>query len=130
MTRPAELKYSPSHEWTRIEDGIATVGITDFAVEQLGDLVFIDLPAGSETVARGAPFGEIESTKSASELFVPLSGEITEVNSELADNLGALADDPFGAGWMIRIRISTPEEESELIDLQQYEELLAQEDEH
>ena len=130
MTRPAALKYSPSHEWTRLEDGIATVGITDFAVEQLGDLVFIELPSGAETLARGAPFGEIESTKSASELFVPLSGEIIEVNSELADKLQPLADEPFGAGWMIKIRISNPEEESELIDLQQYEDLLAQEDEH
>ena len=92
--------------------------------------MFIDLPAGSENVSRGAPFGEIESTKSASELFVPLSGEIVEVNSGLADDLQPLADDPFGAGWMIKIRISTPGEESELIDLQQYEELLSQEDEH
>ena len=130
MTRPAELKYSPSHEWTRIEDGIATVGITDFAVEQLGDLVFIDLPAGSETVARGAPFGEIESTKSASELFAPFSGEITEVNSGLADDLAPLAADPFGAGWMIKIHISNPDEVSELIDLDQYEELIAREEDH
>ena len=130
MTRPAELKYSPSHEWTRLDDGIATVGITDFAVEQLGDLVFIDLPAGSENVSRGAPFGEIESTKSASELFVPLSVEIVEVNSGLGDYRQPLADEPCGACWMIKIRNSTPGEESELIDLQQYEELLAQEYEH
>lgn len=130
MTRPAELKYSPGHEWTRMEDGIATVGITDYAVEQLGDLVFIDLPSSADAVTRGEAFGEIESTKSASELFAPLSGEIVEVNSKLVDDLQQLADDPFGAGWMIRIKMSSPDEASELMDLQQYEEMLAREEEH
>ena len=130
MTRPAELKYSPSHEWARIEDGTVTVGITDHAVKQLGDLVFVDLPQCGATLGRGDACGEIDSTKSASELFAPLSGEIVEVNAELADDLQPLAADPFGAGWMIRISISNPDEASELIDLEQYEELLAKEKEH
>ena len=130
MTRPADLKYSPSHEWARSEDGTVTVGITDHAVEQLGALVFVDLPQCGATLGRGDAFGEIESTKSASELFAPLSGEIVEVNAELADDLQPLAADPFGAGWMIRISISNPDEASELIDLEQYEALLAKEEEH
>lgn len=130
MTRPVDLKYSPSHEWARIEDGTATVGITDHAVEQLGDLVFVDLPQAGTTIGKGDAFGEIESTKSASELFAPLSGEITEVNTELPDNLEPLAADPFGAGWMIRISLSDPGEASGLIDLEQYEELLSQEEDH
>lgn len=130
MTRPVDLKYSPSHEWARIEDGTVTVGITDHAVEQLGDLVFVDLPEPGTAIARGAAFGEIESTKSASELFAPLSGEITEVNSGLVDDLEPLAADPFGAGWMIKISISNPEEASELIDLEKYEELISSEEEH
>ena len=130
MTRPADLKYSPSHEWARIEDGTVTVGITDHAVAQLGDRVFVALPQCGATLGRGDAFGEIESTKSASELFAPLSGEIVEVNAELADDLQPLAADPFGAGWMIRISISNPDEASELIDLEQYEELLAKEKEH
>ena len=130
MTRPADLKYSPSHEWARIEDGTVTVGLTDHAVEQLGDLVFVDLPQCGATLGRGDAFGEIESTKSASELFAPLSGEVVEVNAELADDLQPLAADPFGAGWMIRISISNPDEASELIDLEQYEALLAKEEEH
>ena len=130
MTRPADLKYSPSHEWSRIEDGTVTVGITDHAVEQLGDLVFVELPQCGDTVSRGSAFGEIESTKSASELFAPFSGEIIEVNTKLADDLQPLANDPFGSGWMIRISISNPGEAAELIDLEQYEELLAKEEDH
>ena len=130
MTRPVDLKYSPSHEWARIEDGTVTVGITDHAVEQLGDLVFVDLPEAGTVIGRGDAFGEIESTKSASELFAPFSGEITEVNSGLADDLAPLAADPFGTGWMVKINISNPDEVSELIDLEQYEELIAREGDH
>tara|TARA_B100001765_G_C19494066_1_gene335504 strand:+ start:254 stop:574 length:321 start_codon:yes stop_codon:yes gene_type:complete len=106
------------------------VGITDHAVEQLGDLVFVDLPEAGTAIGRGDAFGEIESTKSASELFAPFSGEITEVNSGLADDLAPLAADPFGTGWMIKINISNPDEVSELIDLEQYEELIAREGDH
>ena len=82
MTRPVDLKYSPSHEWARVEDGTVTVGITDHAIEQLGDLVFVDLPEAGTAISRGDAFGEIESTKSASELFAPFSGEITGVDRQ------------------------------------------------
>lgn len=105
---PAHCKFSTTHEWVYVEGDTATVGISDFAVKQLTDLVYIDLPAVGRTVAAGEPFGEVESVKAVSDLYAPVSGEIIAVNSPLADDLQKLSDDPFGAGWIIKVRMSDP----------------------
>ena len=120
MARPESLKYTPSHEWVRVEGDIAVVGITDHAVEQLGDLAFVDLPAKGEKVEKGVPFGEIESTKSVSELFSPLSGEIVDVHDDLVENLLLITTSPFGDGWMVRIRMSDPSELDTLLSAEGY----------
>jgi glycine cleavage system H protein len=124
MKRPVDLKYASSHEWVRLEGDVATVGITDFAVEQLGDLAFVDLPDTGAQVTRGDAFGEIESTKAASELFAPVSGEIIEVHSALAEELHHISDSPFDGGWMLRIRVSQPDELDNLMSAVDYEEHL------
>lgn len=120
MARPENLKYTSSHEWVRVEGDIAVVGITDHAVEQLGDLAFVDLPKKGDQAERGVPFGEIESTKSVSELFAPLSGEIVDVHDDLVENLLLITTSPFGEGWMVRIRMSDPSEVESLLSAEAY----------
>jgi|SRR5690606_20581706 len=120
--RPTDRKYLKSHEWCKIEADIATVGITDYAVSHLSDLVFLDLPAQGSTVEAGRPFGEIESVKAVSDLYSPVSGEVVEVNTELPDDLDKLNSDPWTAGWMIRVRVTA--ESPELLDAQAYEKQL------
>ena len=105
MAYPPHLRYTPTHEWVSVEGTIATVGITAHAVEQLGDLVYVDLPAVGREVRAKEPFGEIESVKAVSDLYAPVSGVIEEVNASLADSLDWLRDDPYGKGWMLRIRL-------------------------
>ncbi len=126
MSRPEDLKYTSTHEWVRIDgdgDGgnIVTVGITDYAVEQLSDLAFVDLPESGASVTRGASFGEIESTKTVAELMAPVSGEIVEVNTEIVENLELLSLTPFEAGWLVKIRAADPEEFSSLLGEEQYD---------
>src|SRR5712671_2108624 len=104
--RPNDRKYLKSHEWCKVEKGIATVGITDFAVSHLSDLVFLDLPGKGTSVTIGESFGEIESVKAVSDLYSPVSGEVIEVNKELPDNLDWLATDPFGKAWMIKVKVT------------------------
>ncbi len=104
--RPENCRYLKSHEWARLDGDTVTVGITDFAVNELSDLVFIDLPDVGASIDKGERFGEIESVKAVSDLYAPVSGEIVEVNADLADNVDAINDDPFGAGWMIKIKVS------------------------
>lgn len=103
---PADLRYSAEHEWVSLADGVATVGITAFAADALGDVVYVDLPAVGTAVAAGAPCGEIESTKSVSDLFSPVTGEVTEVNPAVVDEPGLLNSDPFGA-WLLRVRVES-----------------------
>src|ERR1051326_3058577 len=103
MARPDDLRYTPSHEWLRVEGDVGTVGITDFAVEQLSDLVFIDLPAVGGAVVKDQRFGEIESTKTVSDLISPVSGTIVAVNTELPDHLESLSQSPFDKGWIIKV---------------------------
>ena len=117
--RPNDRKYQKSHEWCKTEQGIATVGISDYAVEHLSDLVFLDLPAVGATVSAGQPFGEIESVKAVSDIYAPVSGEVVEINAELPDNLDTLKADPWTAGWMIKIR--TAGEAPDLMDAAAYE---------
>lgn len=102
---PADLKYAPTHEWVRLAGGVATVGITAHAVEQLGDLVYVDLPAVGRQLKAGESFGEIESVKAVSDLYAPVGGVVQEANPALADSMDLLRDDPYGKGWMIRIRV-------------------------
>ncbi|MFN3191808.1 MAG: glycine cleavage system protein GcvH [Aureliella sp.] len=103
---PAELRYNASHEWVGIDgDGVAVIGITDFALEQLTDLVYMALPDVGTTVATGEEFGEVESVKAVSPLYSPVNGEVVEVHSELVDNLEKLGEDPFGNGWIIKVKL-------------------------
>ncbi len=128
MSRPKGLLYTSTHEWVRLEEDVATVGITDHAIDQLGDLAYVDLPETGLQLDKGSPFGEVESTKAASELFAPLSGEIIEVNDEIEENLHQLADTPFEAGWLIKIRLSTPSQTESLLDEAGYDETLRQQE--
>lgn len=103
---PAALKYAASHEWIHLDGDIATIGISDFAVHQLTDLVFIELPEVGRTLEPGDDFGVVESVKAVSDLYAPVAGEVTEVNSSLEEDLDPLTDDPFGAGWIIRLKVT------------------------
>ncbi|HEY7260390.1 MAG TPA: glycine cleavage system protein GcvH [Trebonia sp.] len=105
MSVPAELHYSEEHEWVAIDGDTASVGITDYAAQQLGDVVYVSLPSLGATVTAGEPCGEVESTKSVSDLYSPVDGEIVEVNEELDDDPGLVNAEPYGAGWMFRVRV-------------------------
>jgi glycine cleavage system H protein len=118
---PKSLKYARSHEWLALAGDTATVGITDFAIRQLTDLVHIELPRTGRTVRAGEPFGEVESVKAVSDLYAPAAGEIVAVNDALADDLGLLSDDPFGRGWIVKIRVSDPQSLDGLLDRSAYE---------
>lgn len=104
--RPDDLKFQKSHEWCNVEGDTATIGISDYAVGHLSDLVFLDLPAVGTTVTIGESFGEIESVKAVSNLYSPVTGEIVESNEELGDNLEWLSEEPFGKAWMVKVKIS------------------------
>jgi glycine cleavage system H protein len=119
---PEDLRYAKTHEWARLDAGanVVTMGITDFAVEQLGDIVFLELPKVGAKVTRDSPLGVIESVKAAVDLFAPVTGEIVEVNSHLADNLEAIGRDPYGQGWMVRIRVAGAEALSSLLGPDDY----------
>ncbi|WP_167108600.1 glycine cleavage system protein GcvH [Amycolatopsis granulosa] len=103
---PAELKYTAEHEWLDLDGDTATVGITAFAADALGDVVYLDLPAAGSTVTAGRPCGEIESTKSVSELYAPVDGEVVEVNAKVTADPGLLNTDPFGEGWLFRMKVT------------------------
>ena len=118
-----ELRYTEEHEWVRSADGEVEVGITDHAQEQLGDVVFVDLPPAGTAVTAGEAFGEVESTKSVSDLYAPLSGTITAANDELADRPDLCNTDPYGAGWLVRIEPDDAEAVDELLDAAAYRDL-------
>ena len=122
MNVPAELRYSKDHEWARLEDGKVRVGITDYAQDALGDVVFVELPAVGDRVTRGESFGEVESTKSVSELYAPVSGTVTEVNGDLADAPERLNDDPYGDGWICVIEPDDLGDLESLLDAEAYRE--------
>jgi len=123
---PEDLKFTRTHEWARYEDttGAATVGISRFAVEQLGDIVFLELPEPGRAMTREAPFGVVESVKAAVDLLAPVSGEVVETNEELPENLDRIAEDPYENGWMIRIKVSDPGELTALLNAAEYGELI------
>jgi glycine cleavage system H protein len=117
---PDDLLYHPEHDWARIEGDVATFGITWFAQDALGEVVFFDPPTAGSSVTAGESYAEVESVKAVSDVIAPLSGEILEVNEGLADKPEALNDDPYGEGWMVKVRLSDPEERSSLLDAAAY----------
>ena len=125
MANPADLLYNKSHEWLRVEGDEAVIGITHFAQEALGDITYVDLPAVGDTVSAGEEFGSIESVKAASELYAPASGEIVAANDALADAPELVNKDPFGEGWMLRIKLDGAPEG--LLDAAAYEDVCASE---
>jgi glycine cleavage system H protein len=125
---PSDLKFLSSHEWVLIEDDLATVGVSDHAQELLGDLVFVELPEVGSAIAAGDSVAVIESVKAASDTYAPVSGEIVEVNSELEDSPERINDDPYGDGWMYRVRMEDPDEIGELLDAEAYTDVIADEE--
>lgn len=121
---PNDLQYTEEHEWVRLEGKIATMGITQFAVEQLGDVTQVDLPREGETLKQGDVLGSVESVKAVSDVYVPLSGKVVKVNSPLQDSPEYLNEEPYDGGWMIQIEMSKPEEMSKLMDAKAYEDFL------
>ena len=126
-TYPESLKYTKEHEWARISGKVAAVGITAYAKDQLGDVVYLELPEPGATVKKGEPFGVVESTKAVSELFAPVSGKVLKVNKALVDAPETINDDPHEKGWMVEIEMSNPAEANELLSAKQYEQLVASE---
>jgi glycine cleavage system H protein len=122
---PDDLKYHPEHDWARIEGDEAVFGVTWYAQDALGEVVFYDPPEVGSTVAKDQAYTEVESVKAVSDVFAPLSGEITEVNGELNDNPEAINEDPYGAGWLVKVRLSDPSEVETLLDVDAYKALLA-----
>ena len=122
---PPELRYTKDHEWVRVEGDEATVGITEYAAGQLGDIVFVELPEVGKTLDQFATFGVVESVKAVSDLFAPLSGSIVAANDALAGSPELVNSDPYGEGWMVRITLSAPDEVGELLDAAAYDALIA-----
>jgi glycine cleavage system H protein len=118
---PADLLYHPEHDWARIDGDTATLGITWFAQDQLGEVVFFQLPEVGSTVAKDSPYAEVESVKAVSDVVAPLSGEIVEVNGTLKDAPETINEDPYGAGWLIKVKLSAPGETDSLMDAATYE---------
>jgi glycine cleavage system H protein len=123
---PADLKYHEEHDWARIEGDEAVLGITWFAADALGELVHYEAPSVGATVTKDQSYGEVESVKAVSDLIAPLSGEVIEVNEKVVDAPETVNEDPYGEGWLVRIRISDPSELDALLDLEAYEKVLAE----
>ena len=123
---PADLRYTKDHEWVRVDGDTATIGVTDFAASQLGDVVFVDLPVVGRSVDQFATFGVVESVKAVSDLYAPVSGEVVEVNGNLAAKPELVNSDPFGEGWMIRVEIGDAAQLGDLLDAAAYEKLTAE----
>lgn len=126
MKFPEELKYTKDHEWVKIEGDVATVGITEFAQKELGDIVYVDITEEGEEVELGAVFGSVEAVKTVSDLFMPIAGEVTEFNAALEDAPELVNSDPYGEGWMIKIKIEEGADMSELLDSAAYTELIGE----
>ena len=124
MAVPEDLQYTKSHEWVRVEGGVATVGITEHAQDELGDVVFVELPEQGATLAAGDPFGAVESVKAVSDLYAPVGGEVVEVNGALEDSPEKINEDPYGEGWILKLQIS---DEGDLLSGADYEKLLQEE---
>jgi glycine cleavage system H protein len=124
VSYPEDVRYTAEHEWARLENGLVTVGITSYATEQLGDIVFVELPQIGERLDAMKPFGTIEAVKTASDLFAPLKGEVVAINDALADNPALVNQAPFGEGWMIRVKPENPDDLKRLMNHEDYEQLI------
>ena len=123
---PSDLRYTKDHEWVRLDGDTATIGVTDFAANQLGDVVFVDLPQVGKSVEQFATFGVVESVKAVSDLYAPVSGDVVEVNSDLGTKPELVNSDPFGEGWMIRVKVGDAAQVGDLLDAAAYEKLTAE----
>jgi glycine cleavage system H protein len=123
---PANLRYTKDHEWVKVDGDVATIGVTDFAANQLGDVVFVDLPAAGKSVEQFATFGVVESVKAVSDLYAPVSGEVVEVNPDLSGQPELVNSDPFGGGWMIRVRVADAAQIDGLLDAAAYDRLTSE----
>ena len=130
MATPEDNRYAKSHEYVHLEGDVATVGITDYAQKELGDVVFVELPQVGSQLDAGDELGSIESVKAVSELFTPVSGEVIEINEALADNPALVNTDPWGDGWMVRIRVTDATEVDELMTAEEYDEFIEKESAH
>ena len=129
MEFPEGLKYSKEHEWVLVEGNIATIGITEYAQEELGDIVYVELPEVGEKIVKDDPFGAVESVKAVSDIYAPVSGAVLEINDVLPDNPETINDDPYGDGWMIRVELSDKDDLKDLMDEDEYGEYVAQQKE-
>ena len=120
MTIPDELRYTAEHEWVAISGSVASVGITDYAQQALGDVVYVSVPAPGTRVTAGEPCGEVESTKSVSDIYSPVDGEVTEVNADIEDDPALVNSDPYGAGWLMRVRLDADADNSGLLTADEY----------
>ena len=123
---PPDLRYTKDHEWVRVEGDTATIGVTDFAAGQLGDVVFVDLPPVGKAIEQFATFGVVESVKAVSDLYAPLSGEVVDVNADLGSKPELVNSDPFGGGWMIKVKVADPAQVDGLLDAGAYAKLTAE----
>ena len=123
---PSDLRYTKDHEWVRVEGDEATIGITEYAANQLGDIVFVELPDVGRSVDQFAAFGVVESVKAVSDLFAPVSGEVVETNSELASRPELVNGEPYGGGWMLRVKVSDQDQLGELLEPAAYDQLIAE----
>jgi glycine cleavage system H protein len=129
MEIPKGLKYSKEHEWVATEDTVATVGITDHAQEQLGEIVYIELPSVGDKISKDDPFGVVESVKAVSDIYAPVSGTVIEVNEDLPESPEVVNEDCYGDGWLVRVQMNDPTDLDDLMDNNEYEEMIAREKE-
>lgn len=128
MSLPDDIKYTKEHEWVRVSGKVATIGITDFAQEQLGDIVMVELPSEGAPITKDEAFGVVESVKSVSDIFAPLSGRVVEVNDPLIDSPGIVNEDCYGEGWLVKVEISNPQDLEILMSAKAYEAFLKEEE--
>ncbi|HLE31999.1 MAG TPA: glycine cleavage system protein GcvH [Bacteroidota bacterium] len=124
MNFPSNIKYTKDHEWIRVEGKIGTIGITEYAQGELGDVVFVELPAVGAGLTQGKSFGTIEAVKAVSDLYAPLSGEVTEVNKKVQDTPEVVNKDPYGEGWMVKVKLTKADEATSLLDAEAYKKLV------
>jgi len=124
MNIPADLKYTKDHEWCKVDGDIVTIGVTDFAQSELGDIVFVEVETEGETLEKEEVFGTIEAVKTVSDLFMPIAGEVIEFNEEIEGSPELVNDDPYGNGWMIKVKVSNPSELDDLLDADAYKEIV------
>ncbi len=129
MEIPPGLKYSKEHEWVATEESVVTIGITDFAQDQLGEIVYVELPAVGDKISKDDPFGVVESVKAVSDIYAPVSGTVVEINEDLPESPEVVNEDPYGDGWLIKVKITDAAEMDDLMDHEEYEELVAKEKE-